>query len=260
MGAIISLLIIISISILITRIATIALSNTGLSRESARFQARSAFTGVGFTTSESEKVVNHPVRRKILLLLMLLGNAGVVTAISSLILSFISPSDSTGITLQIILLITGISILLFLANSSFVDYHLSRFITHILKHYTKLDVRDYAHLLNLAKGYRISTLRINKGDWLEDKSLRDLQLRKEGLNVLGIHRENGDFLGVPEGKTILWKGDTIVLYGREDCVSKLEKRRKGSQGDWAHNRAVDLQRKEVEQEQMQENRQNVGKK
>jgi len=89
MVSIFSLLLIISLSILITRIATIALLHTGLSRESARFQARSAFTGVGFTTAESEKVVNHPVRRRILLLLMLLGNAGVATAMSSLILTFI---------------------------------------------------------------------------------------------------------------------------------------------------------------------------
>jgi len=47
------------------------------------------FTGVGFTTSESEKVVSHPVRRRILLMLMLLGNAGIVTAVSSLIVSFV---------------------------------------------------------------------------------------------------------------------------------------------------------------------------
>jgi len=33
---------------------------TGLSRESARFQARSALTGGGFTTTESEAVVRHP--------------------------------------------------------------------------------------------------------------------------------------------------------------------------------------------------------
>ena len=48
------------VSLLVTRVAAIALSVTGLSRESARFQARSAFTGVGFTTSEAESVVNHP--------------------------------------------------------------------------------------------------------------------------------------------------------------------------------------------------------
>ena len=86
MLSILTLLMVLTFSILVTRIASVALTHTGLSRESAKFQARSAFTGVGFTTSESEKVVNHPVRRRILLLLMLLGNAGIVTAVSTLII------------------------------------------------------------------------------------------------------------------------------------------------------------------------------
>jgi hypothetical protein len=42
MLAAISLLVVLSGSILITRIATVALTHTGLSRETARFQARSA--------------------------------------------------------------------------------------------------------------------------------------------------------------------------------------------------------------------------
>ena len=87
---IITLLVVVILSILVTRFATIALTYTGLSRETARFQARSAFTGVGFTTSESENVVNHPVRRKILMLLMLFGNAGIVTVIASVVLAFIN--------------------------------------------------------------------------------------------------------------------------------------------------------------------------
>jgi len=36
-----------------------------LSVEAAHFQARSALTGVGFTTSESELIVGHPARRRI---------------------------------------------------------------------------------------------------------------------------------------------------------------------------------------------------
>jgi len=39
---------------------TVALTHTGLSRESARFQARSAFTGAGFTTSEPGWTVGSP--------------------------------------------------------------------------------------------------------------------------------------------------------------------------------------------------------
>ena len=53
----ISLFVIVTLSALITRVAAIALAHTGLSTESARFQARSAYTGTGFTTGESEKIM-----------------------------------------------------------------------------------------------------------------------------------------------------------------------------------------------------------
>ena len=41
---------VLSLSLVITRITTIALIHTGLSHKAARFQARSAFTGTGYTT------------------------------------------------------------------------------------------------------------------------------------------------------------------------------------------------------------------
>jgi Trk-type K+ transport system membrane component len=81
--------IVLALSILIARIATVALMHTRLARESAKFQTRSAFTGVGFTASESDKAVSHPMHRWILRVLMLFGNAGIVTAVSSMIISFV---------------------------------------------------------------------------------------------------------------------------------------------------------------------------
>lgn len=77
MVAAISLLVVVMVSILITRIATIMLTHTGLSQETARFQARSAISGTGFSTAEAERVVRHPMRRRIVMVLMLLGNAGI---------------------------------------------------------------------------------------------------------------------------------------------------------------------------------------
>lgn len=76
MGSLITLIVIIFLSIIITKIAAQALVNTGLAKEASKFQARSAFTGVGFTTKEAEKVVNHSVRRIIIRTLMLIGNMG----------------------------------------------------------------------------------------------------------------------------------------------------------------------------------------
>ncbi|MDK1031820.1 MAG: potassium transporter TrkA, partial [Planctomycetia bacterium] len=71
MFAIASLLVIIALSLVIVRVATVALTLTGLSDDLARFQAYSAFTGVGFTTSESEHVARGRVRRRIICPVML---------------------------------------------------------------------------------------------------------------------------------------------------------------------------------------------
>src|SRR6056297_2200984 len=107
MGPLISLIVILTLSVLITKIATEALVHTGLSKQAAKFQARSAFTGVGFTTGEAENVVNHPVRRKIILSLMLIGNVGIISAIASLMLTFIDTSQDARDNLLRIAVITG---------------------------------------------------------------------------------------------------------------------------------------------------------
>ena len=252
MISIFSLLLIISLSILITRIATIALLHTGLSRESARFQARSAFTGVGFTTSESEKVVNHPVRRRILLLLMLLGNAGVATAMSSLIVTFINPDKGSDIWVKMALLLFGLLLLWTLAQSKWIDRHIYRIVNKALKKYTTLQIRDYASLLQLTEGYRVTEFQVRNLDWLANKKLKESQLRQEGVIVLAINREDGVFLGAPHGDTEIHPKDTLILYGRTEDLNRLDKRHKGTSGDKDHNQAVDKQKKVISEEKRED--------
>ena len=83
MAPLIRLIVILTFFVLITKIASEAFIHTGLSKQSAKFQARFAFTGVGFTTQEAE-IVNHPGRRRIILSMMLIGNVGEISAIASL--------------------------------------------------------------------------------------------------------------------------------------------------------------------------------
>ena len=87
MIAVYSTLIVFTVSLIVIRVATVGLAMTGLSKDLSHFQALSAFTGSGFTTKESEDIVNHPVRRRIVMHLMLLGHVGVVLAIPSVVLS-----------------------------------------------------------------------------------------------------------------------------------------------------------------------------
>lgn len=248
MGALVSLLITIALSLLVTRVAAVALTMTGLSRDSATFQARSAFTGVGFTTKEAEKVVSHPVRRRILMLLMLLGNAGVITAVSSLVLTFIGTTEFWSRMLHLGLILVGLGIIWFLSTSRWVDRYLSRIIDWALSRWTDLDVQDYASLLHLTANYRVSQLRVQSDDWLADKRLSDLNLRDEGIVVLGIQRQNGNYIGAPEGKTRIRPGDLLTLYGRSSTLSELDSREANLSGDYAHQNAIAEQQRVVEEQ------------
>ncbi len=248
MLAVFSLLIVVTLSILITRIATVALSHTGLSKEAARFQARSAFTGVGYTTNESETIVNHPVRRRIALILMLLGNAGIVTAVSSLVLGFVKEEDQFALWFRLLLLGAGVIGLLLLASSKWIDHQLSAVIDWALRKYTKLELKDYASILHLASGYRISELRVRDSEWLVGKTLSKARLREEGVNVLGIQTRNGRYIGALQGDTEINAGDILILYGRSEALSELESRRTGIHGDIQHNEAVAEQKAAVEKE------------
>jgi hypothetical protein len=250
MLAIISLFLVLALSLLITRIATVALTYTGLSRDAARFQARSAFTGSGFTTNESEKVVVHPVRRRIVMLLMLLGNAGIITAVSSLILTFIGHQGEMSMNMKIIILVSGIVMLWGLSVSHWVDSQLSHLIELALKRFTRLDVRDYVSLLRLSGEYRVSELLVQQTDWLANKPLHELNLPEEGILVLGIEKPDGMFLGAPDGSTELKSGDSVLLYGRASQFQDLDERRRDKQGQLQHNKSASKQ-KQIRKEEKQ---------
>ena len=234
MLAILSLILILSLSLLITRIATIALTYTGMSRESARFQARSAFTGTGFTTSESEYIVTHPVRRRIILLLMLFGNAGIAAVLTSLILAFVGEEKGSMLALKIVLIISSVIVLWAISSSHWVDRHLSKLIERMLNRYTRLEIRDYARLLHLAGEFKVSEMHVDPQSWLVNQTLASLKLRDEGLLILGIERVGGEFIGAPNGETMLEDGDNVIIYGRDSTIAELSKRQSGFHGDVEH--------------------------
>jgi hypothetical protein len=250
----ISLFVLLILSFLITRIATVALTLTGLSEELSRFQALSAFSGVGFTTSESEYVVQYPVRRHIITILIILGNAGVVTTISSLILSFSGVAAREGIS-RFLWLVAGMGLLWLILSSRWLEDHLSRLIRWTLRQWTTLELRDYAHLLQLTGGYSVMEITIEPEHWLASRTLQALDLHAEGITVLAIHRQDGGFVGVPRRSTRLEPGDRLVIYGREDLLAELALRLEGVPGDRAHHQAVAKQEQIWQAEQEAERQQ-----
>lgn len=245
----ISLIFIVTFSILITRVAAIALVHTGVSRELAKFQARSAFTGAGFTTEESERMVNHPVRRRIIMLLMFLGNAGIVTGVTSLILTFVGRDEEWSLGLKIGAIALGLALLWFVSTSRWVDRRLSNVVSRLLDRYTELQVRDYASLMHLTDDYRLVDLLLEEGDWAVDRSLGEARLREEGIVVLAVERPDGTFLGTPQADTVMRAEDRLIVYGRVDALKRLDERRKGFAGLVSHEKGMNEQEAAVEEEE-----------
>lgn len=238
MAAVATMLAAVVLSILIAKIATVALTVTGLSREAARFQARSAVTGAGFTTSESERVVAHPVRRRIIMGLMLVGNAGLVTVIATLMLSFFTTRSRGEALLRLALLSGGLVSIVALARSERFDRWLTGVTARLLRAATDLDTRDYARLLKLSGPYSVCELSVQADDWLAGRTLEELKLTDEGIIVLGIQREDGSYIGAPRGSTPILAEDVLIVYGPRPCVAELDQRPAGPEGDRAHEEAA----------------------
>ena len=252
MAALISVLLAITLSLLITRIATEALTLTGLSRTSARFQARSAFTGTGFATAESEAIVKHPLRRRIIMWLMFLGNAGFITVISSLVLTFVSTSSPGDGLSRLFYLLIGIGVLWILASNRAFNRILTRLVRKALRRWTDLDLQDYARLLHLKGKYKVTEIEVDEDNWLANKKLKQLRLADEGIAILGIERRDRIYIGAPYGDTCIYPGDNLIVYGRKAALVELDVRFEGIEGEQAHQKAVAIQQ-QIEQQQNNHN-------
>lgn len=245
MIAAITLFLIVSLSALITKIATIALIHTGLSTDIAKFQARSAYTGTGYSTSESEKLMSHPVRRRIVYNLMIIGNAGIVTVMSSLILTFLLPETLASKLYGLLIVVVGMSIVLWAIRSKWVDKGLSILISRMLTRYTDIEVQDYAAILHLKDDFKISEKKIDEKDWMANKNLKQLQLRREGLIILGIDRD-GNYLGSPNGVAIILPGDVITVYGKASVIKSVYNRKQDFKAEIEHSNFVEKEDERLE--------------
>ena len=233
-----SLLLIILVISLAARIAAVALVATGLPVEVARFQARSALTGVGFTTTEAETVIGHPIRRRIVMALMLVGNAGLVSIVASLMLSFVNSSSSGQTATRLLVAVAGVIAVGVVARSKYFERAVGHIFGLISSRIDDLELRDYHHLMQLSSDYAVTELLVRPGDWVAGRNLMELELPDEGVLVLAIQRADGGFEGAPRGGTVVQPGDTLILYGRSSVLSDLDVRPATPEGDHAHEEAV----------------------
>ena len=88
---------------------------------------------------------------------MLVGSAGVVTVIATLLLSFVN-ADRTQTLARLGVLIVALAVVLVIARSRRVDAMMMHVIGRALDRWTDIDARDYMDLLHLGQGYSVNEL------------------------------------------------------------------------------------------------------
>jgi len=211
--AAVSLLLIFAVSFFLIRTAAIALKLTGLPDQAARFQAMSALTGTGFTTTEAELITNYPIRRKIIAGLMIAGNLGIVSVLSTTMISFVRVDAQFQAIMAQIAWMVGLTIMFFIVMlNPVVDRAMCGLIKKGLEKFTFLGRRRYSRLLQLGE-----ELSVSEHQFFADKavSAQWLQDNSDGLSILTVRRATGKTEVFSPAMKDIQRGDTLILFGSD---------------------------------------------
>lgn len=208
------------VSFLIVRVGAVALELSGLQRNKARFQALSAFTGTGFTTRESEMIVNHPRRRRIVTFLMILGNAGIVSVIATFVLSMVSSQGILRPSLKFVGIVIFVLAFFWVVSREKITSVLTEKIKQKLMTHMDLERITVEEVLHQAQGYGIAIVEVSQTSRLAGLPLALADLRNQGITVLSIERD-GIPIPIPSAQEEIRLGDRLVCYGLLESIREL---------------------------------------
>jgi hypothetical protein len=213
------LLITIFVSFIIVRIGGFALQLTGIEPDVARFQALSAFSGTGFTTREAERVVGHRTRRRIVTILIILGNAGMVTVIATLVASFTQVSGYVWFFIRLAIIIAGIFGLYQLIIRSnigqrFIDWLQRPVMNRILREAPTVD-----EIFHVEKDWTISLVLMKGSSKSIGLSVADITAEGD-IEILAIDRA-GNYLTRPDRDEKVAEGDRLLVYANRKSVKGI---------------------------------------
>ena len=220
---ILALSIIAVVSWVIVRTGATALRLTGVSPDAATFQAISGFFGVGFTTREAEMIVNHPLRRRIMTHLIIAGNLGITSGLATIIVAFVDAgqSDERDILVTFGVLVAVVLFVILVSRMKIFNAPIDATIRYTLERSHMIRVVDYESVLRTHHGFVVEEIEMIQGHELVGKTLRMAALRERGVLVLGITRDNEDYVGTPTPETMVMPGDVLSVYGRHETIADV---------------------------------------
>ena len=213
------LLITILVSFIVVRIGGFALELTGIEPEVARFQALSAFTGTGFTTREAERVVGHRTRRRIVTILIILGNAGTVTVIATLVASFTQVGGYTWFFVRLAIIVVGIFGLYQLIMRSGVTRRVPAWLQRPVMNRVLGEAPASEEIFHMEKDWIISLVMIKKGSKSIGLAVADITVGGD-VEILGIDRID-TYLTRPNAEEKIVEGDRLLVYANRKSMKRV---------------------------------------
>lgn len=205
---------------LLIEILSIVLKLTGLELSKARFQVISILTHTGFTTRESELIVQHPTRRKIASVLMIVSYVAQITLIT-LLFNVLTQATRNILGTAIALFIMAAFVILVTQSKK-----LSNWFDQVTEKLLKKRIQKSAsgdrieQVLNLSPEFSIYGLLVDTDSFICDKTLSELKLKEHFIQILKIDR-GSEVIDFPLADTRLLAGDRLIVYGRIDALTQM---------------------------------------
>jgi len=213
------LLIAILVSFIVVRIGGFALQLTGIEPDVARFQALSAFSGTGFTTREAERVVGNRTRRRIVTILIILGNAGMVTVIATLVASFTQVSGYAWFFIRLAIIVGGIFGLYQLIIRSNVGQRIVDWLQRPVMNRILRVAPAVEEVFHVERDWAIILVTIKGSSNIIGLSVADITA-EEDIEVLAIDRA-GTYLTRPNWNEKIMGGDRLLVYANRKSVKRI---------------------------------------
>jgi len=211
--------VVIVVSFLIVRVGAVALRMTGLDRNTANFQALSAFTRAGFTTRESELVVGHPQRRTIVSWLIVLGNAGIVAVIVTGTSSLALTTDYR-LAIAVGIVIVGLYIVYRLFRRAGFTGRWDNLIENRLLRAKGFKKSAVEQLLRLAAGHGVARVTVTRKSPLAGAALQDVEFPTKDISILGLER-GAKLMSSPTPDKQIQEGDALIVFGRLSTIEQF---------------------------------------
>ncbi len=189
--------------------ATVLLEATGLERRKARFQALSAIVGCGFTTGESESIVNHPRRRSIIYWLMVLGNTAILGLIVGLI---IAAGAAERPSWFFFIGLGGVIAALIISGRLGLFRWINDAIVNSARRGFGRDWHRYHEIVHQADSYGVVLITVDREAVAAGMTIGDTGISAIGAAVLAVERKDA-VLPFPAADLKLEVDDRLLCYG-----------------------------------------------